>query len=1077
MRTLSSAAVNAATAPYGSEPANIIEIQWVKNGSRTSYADKNIDSIPGRILQLSNLDFIVDVSSGSDSAEISIILSDIDGSLKNIIDHNDVHKREVWVYQWFEDIPLNDKFLLFHGVINSPLVWNEGDRTLSFTVINKIEDAEIGFSIEEGQFTNIPENLIGKPWPLKFGTTYNVPALRFNETIRGSLVTGTGIADYWLPLKINSLLICPDVFIGFRSRYEGISLQITPAYQPDPACLVRACQAIREAEIQYAEQLQYQFPKIRVLDGDKFPQGEELTLDIGGGLFTGSFGDPDPRTFTITSRQHPDFAELGPATDANLIAMIEEEDQGVQTGCGVPDLFATGGAGGSNPIGNSQTGGGGSFAGESAFGTTIDAEQLSDESIKNLYASEQSFNRFNAIPTPGFFWAPAGAEVKLAENQELIYASNLVPETVHRVAAFRQLDNQRRLVTVPESFYSVRVSDFNGYMVSEIVFPTPLSRISDTWDDDIYITSTSSVGPNTVDIMEWLIDKYTDLLTDPASFNNVRARLQNYPMDFPYLERKNVLAALRELAFQARCAIYLRDNRFFLKYLAEAPAADDIISTSDIDNNSLELFHTPTEDIVTKFVIEWKRDYALDEPNTVILRHNVNQYGVQEQTYDFYAYNELDYITKSGTFWIIRFGNTWRKVRFTTTPNKLALETFDAIDFNSSLIFPTAIRSLIEQADYDSQSRLIQFSLHTNVKSGSLTPYPFFHPADIQTELIWPQSQEWDEGIVGSGPDAPGFSVVAPPGHPLAFEQLPQGFSFGPCSSEATLVTYETLQQVAKKDVPLTDPRFDASFRRQGRRTCGDDKGDPTPSDQDDSVKQKELSTDQPIDGSPIPQSEVYTTPREKLKDLGGDDPATAAKKQADKALGAALTAGSRATAANEAAEGPGSGTENPNPGPEDLPSQDELRDKNANEQNGQDCLFTANIFIREAQVLGGPNGSEGPGFLGQSTPVRQDRITFRTCIEAQKFVCAVLTKYAERQANQDIVKGEQLPTNANSVCPNYFPPCDNTPPTSSPDNPSALPTPIGFDSIDPGGAPIESPGDTGYIDDALEFLSNDPCL
>lgn len=1030
MRDLTTNALAAASAQYGSEPVNIIEVQWVENGPRTPYADKDVAQISGRILEMSKLDYIIDVTKGSDSAEIEITLSDTEGALKYIIDHFDVHKREVWVYQWFEGLTFDDLIVLFHGVINSPLIWDEGARTLKFTVINKIEDAEIGFSIEEGEFVNIPASLIGKPWPLKFGTTYNVPALQFTESVRGTLLSGVGIADYWLPLKIELPVGCPNVFVGYTTHYENISLVFDANYQRDPACEVKICQEKAEAEFKYSEQLKYQYNQFRVLDGQKFPQHIDLILDIDGAKFRGYFGDPDSRTFTVTNREHPKYAELGPPTVDNLDNILKEKDaQDLFLGCG-----------------------------------SVNDNTSDNQDVASLYESTIAWQRFEGVPEPGFFWAQPGTVVKLAGTEEVVYASNLVPETVHRVAAYRQLNNQKHLVTVPAEYYSVRVSNFNNYNVTEIVFPEALSKIDDSWEDDIYITSTSSVGPNTVDIMEWLIGKYTNLLTDAASFNNARGRLENYPMDFPYLERKNIILALKELAFQARCAIYLRGNRFYLKYLPESPPINGTFQPSDIDPNTLELSHTSTEDIVTKFVVDWKRDYSLSDSNTAILRHNVQKYGTQERNFNFYAYNELGYVTKSATFWLIRYSNTWKKLSFTTPPNKIALETFDAATIAVPIMFPDDIIGLIEKADYDSDTRTMSFKVHTNVKSGSQTPYNFFFPADIDIQNIWPMSSEWNAGIVGSGPNSPGFTTFAPAGHPLALPQLPQGFSLedgSGCDSNTTSRTTQTLTAISKSS--------NASYSRQGKRTCGDDKGDPSPSDKDDSKVQKETDSDT----ADVPQSSIYKTPNEKLAELGGLSATEKAQKKANDAYDLALAADSRASAANEAAGGTGSGTKEQNPSYKDLPTKKQLEDK------GQTCLFTATVTYSKATVLGGPQGGNQPnsvGFVGASETQRYDTFTFGTCIEAQQFVCSILDQYNTRQQNQDVNKDEQLPVNAVSICPNYNPPCDNTAPTSTSENPSALPKPIAFDSKDPSGMVITDADPSGYVDKANQVLADGKC-
>ena len=61
------------------------------------------------------------------------------------------------------------------------------------------------------------------------------------------------------------------------------------------------------------------------------------------------------------------------------------------------------------------------------------------------------------------------------------------------------------------------------------------------WSDDLYVTLTSSVGPNPADIIAWLLEKYTSLSVDTDSFDHVRTRLANYPCQFALLERMNVM--------------------------------------------------------------------------------------------------------------------------------------------------------------------------------------------------------------------------------------------------------------------------------------------------------------------------------------------------------------------------------------------------------------------------------------------------------------------------------------------------------------------------------------------------------
>ena len=50
-------------------------------------------SIPGRIVEVGDLDNVVNVSNNSGSQELSVTLDDTDGTIKAIFDAHDVHKR------------------------------------------------------------------------------------------------------------------------------------------------------------------------------------------------------------------------------------------------------------------------------------------------------------------------------------------------------------------------------------------------------------------------------------------------------------------------------------------------------------------------------------------------------------------------------------------------------------------------------------------------------------------------------------------------------------------------------------------------------------------------------------------------------------------------------------------------------------------------------------------------------------------------------------------------------------------------------------------------------------------------
>lgn len=862
MRTVSSGALAKITG-QAAEPIVTFEILWVEGGQRYIYADREFQAgVRGRVREVGSIDAVIQVSSGGDSQEIEVTLSDLDGEIKTIMDSNDIHKRPCWVYQYFNGLDYaTDKFLLFKGFISSPLTWNEADRTVKFTVISKIEDTQIGFSIEEGDFIDPPKDLLGKPWPLCFGTTINTPTVKVQALQQGTLAQGVGIRDPTLITRLQAakLLTCPStekqvVQQGVIGNIPAYDITITGAinvtvYEKDPGCVEHLCEQVESLQLQYDEQGNFQFNTFTVYGGEKFPQDKQITLDINGAKF---FGKMHGNVFTVSGRRHPKVRangslDLGPAENT------------IKSHCPVPP----GGDGGLSAALKK-------YWGSDRKATTMQEVHNSIPLIKAVQQQSQD-QVFGQIPQLDFFWATGGSKVTLDQKSTVVYITNLLPSTIHRVAAYRNVTQGRVLCVVPESYYTTRTVNYTSYTaVTEIIFDRFLSTRNDGWEDEVFVTQTSSVGPNTVDIIQWIIEFYTDFEIDTTSFDEVRDLIDNYPSHFPILDRPNVVEVLQDIAYQARCALYLRDDKFYIKYLSLEPDSDmDIDILDDAEAKSFEIFHTDTEDLVTEYTAEWQEDYAVDAHDLVILRHNVKKYGTHKERKFFYIYNIIELVRKSATFWLIRKSMTWRKLRFSTHFDKLQLETFDCATIDHQAIADNPVKCICEKADFDSENRKMEFEFWTPIPSGSRTPYNFAWPADVEELDLFPSIQERLDGMAGSG-GGPNFHTIAPPNHPLSnptpAEQAQGGFTVQDC-----------------EDLPGP---FETS-------KCRPDFGDPKPSDRND----KKPTPKKPQDTS----GEIHngTNPVKPEKFLMID-----LKKQTDKAKDDANNAQNSSNNANDNAGG-----------------------------------------------------------------------------------------------------------------------------------------------------------------------------
>ena len=751
MRNLSANALAKIATTHGNEPITIVEIDWVEGatGGAKLYADRNITGIPGRILEVGDLDNVIDITDNDNSQELSMTLDDTDGTIKAILDTNDIHKRDARVYQWFEGMDIVDRFLLFAGKISSPITWNQREQTVAFTIISQLEDKEVGFSAEEGQFPWIPKDLIGKAWPMIFGKVQDVPAMQFNQAVKGSTLCGVGIIS---GKNFSEAFHLGGNDAAYYAQMFGISMQLTHLWKVydawnhlrTPEAYSKASQTLDQINeirnqqwvtnynhvrnIACSESKQNQILNnpldegcnpVQVLGGEDFPQNTGMMIRIGQGLFTGHFVDD---LFYISDRLH----EENETKAKDISSGLPQANDPCVTSPPLPKLVWY-------------------------EYDTVAANVRIHTKGSSLIVPPSDSSRPQQIAQ--HYWAEAGTTVEIASSEPITYVVSIVPGTVLAVKAYKTFDNERKLINVPDDLYVIQVTDYGPIQAVEIVIDKPLSTITGQgWSDDLYVTFESDIGPHTCDILEYIIDNYTDLEYDTTSFTNIRTALTPFPMNFPLLEKKNALTVLQEIAFQARCALWISNGTFYIKYLPEEPTPDDTITVSDIDAEAgLEVELTTTEDLITRMNVKWRISWNEDKPNKVILRHNVKKYGTQQEDFFFYCFNQPDIVLKAATFWLIRKSNTWKKVKFSTYLQKLNLEVFDTVTLSlgDDYVSSSDIKAIVEEASYNSDNQTINFTCLTPVKSGTMVEYQFFWPAAEAVTAKFPTDFERVNGYAG----------------------------------------------------------------------------------------------------------------------------------------------------------------------------------------------------------------------------------------------------------------------------------------------------------------------------------------
>ena len=801
MRNLNANALAKIATTHGNEPITIVEIDWIIDGGSSLYADRTIGGIQGKITNLGALDNVINVSENDQSQEISVTLDDTDGTIKEILDSHDIHKRDARVYQYFDGMDIDDRFLLFAGKISSPITWSARERNVSFTIISQLEDLEVGFSAEEGQFPWIPKDLIDQAWPMIFGKVIDVPAMQFNQAVKGTTLCGVGIISgqdahmnvpyggndsayqvqrAQLNAQIQHTLNCHSALCGgekYGDQKEGYGEQAesmidqrnesdTAHWKSKKCAQLKRAMTLQDAISEHGEGGLGCNP-IRILGGEDFPQDIGLKIQIGQGIFSGYFEEDN---FHISDRVHENDEEdierqvesqsslRGNTWNSNLYA-LQRRVAAYQT--------YLRGVNFRSPIGEDFGDPGedwdalcAPFPPVAAWDIETKLPCVSGGWPRTIKSAGIAIGTVSDDETSEFpaqiarhYWADAGSSVSIVSNEPITYAVSIIPGTVLAVKAYKNFENERKLINVPTDSYSVAITDYGTIQAIEITIDKPLSTITGQgWEDDIYVTFESDVGPHTCDILQYIIDNYTDLTYHTASFTGVRSYLDPFPMNFPILEKKNAITVLQEIAFQARCALWIANGKFFIKYLPKEPGTDDTITESDIDAESgIEVEMTATEDLVTRMNVEWRINWNEDDPNKVILRHNIKKYGTQQEDFFFYCFNQPDIVLKAATFWLIRKANTWKRIKFKTYLNKLNLESFDTVklSFGSDYVSTGDVKAVVEESSYNSDDKSIDIVCLVPIRSGEMTLYDGFWPSQLSTDHEFPTPEEKEAGNAG----------------------------------------------------------------------------------------------------------------------------------------------------------------------------------------------------------------------------------------------------------------------------------------------------------------------------------------
>jgi hypothetical protein len=697
MRQISAAALDKLNTQYGVEPIFVLGVKWVDNYI-SYYAGKTINDpennifIPGQIIEINNVESILNLDGNQNSVSIDVTLDDQNGELLSLMDNVDIHKRTCYLYQYFDGIALGDMFLLFEGQIVSEISWSDADKTLKFAIVTMFDNYEAGFSPEEGDVLRLREDLVGKAWPMGFGTVIKYPASRITDIPTGVTTEPMGIHDHWLDSQVTRTQQLHDSLMDIAQFYFKAALQALNTGTPEALQAAQENEDAGNAALIAADEAMAKHQDFLAI------LNEQLSYD-------------KQNTYVLTD--YP--IDLPPAGSSPATEFVVNQNVRVP----VPNDYGVFEVGGNYLVGKMQKAGNG-------------LSYFSFQSVYHAFVESYGQLMLDGPITRGvndFVYIQAGSNVRYLGSYPVKYVVNIIPSDIIHVYANRTFEGSTRRMKVPPAYYkkiTVRAQSslvVNGpiFAATGIQLHRPLSTyFNEHWDDEIFVTFKSSIGSDFQSILTYIVRTFTIYDVDTDSLATIPA----FNLNFAITDLKDVLTMIREICYQCKVGVTLKSGKFYFVYLPKLTTPVMTITITDLIEGSLTFSFTPTENLITKMVGTWKIDHSDPKDNRIVIRYNVPKYGTLTQEQSFYVFNVAKAVEATMSFWLYRKGNSWKRLKFQVPIKFLPLETFDIITLQSNFTSEYGIASganinaVVQNVTYNANDNVVDIELELPIKLG-----------------------------------------------------------------------------------------------------------------------------------------------------------------------------------------------------------------------------------------------------------------------------------------------------------------------------------------------------------------------
>lgn len=699
MRTLTSNASTKSGTAQGTEPIILLKVEWGGAIGTKWYCERYL--VLGTIVAKQSLLEVGSLNSHVRANHVGMMtsmvfkLDDSTGEFKTIYDTIDMERKSAYVYQHFVGNDQSDLTLLFGGSVTGPISWDEGERTINFSVETAYLQDQAGYapdfangagivssSLAKGDGTD--ETCIGKAWPLCFGLNVKQPAVRIKKAPEASVVRQDGNV-----LLLEDVARCPagaaTVQIDgmlFSGSFSGNSYTISTVNVPQYTNLSFGARVIGDVDEDN--------PNVAWLSSYSPVVGLAVHFDFGNINTV----DPDGAAVTIAHKE--------------VYRVVKQSSTKVWF-----DRAVTNNLGEFTPLASDTA----DYASkEPQVGWPSPFQSQGNRSVVAI--------REDGVITEYRFSFGAGTRLRVTGYPD-VYVCNLVNSTVFAVFAMRR----GRIELVPSQYYTAAAIGLYGASGYGVTFNIPLDLFSDQgWSGgQLWVTHASVQSSSVASAIEYIINNYTGLTPDAASFAAVSGNAIG-AANFALTSVQNAIGVCDKIAFQAGLALLVQGNIVYLRDYAYEPASVMTIAESKVEAGTMKLMLTNYTDLYTKLSASWKRDHT--SPDERLTRSlNTDRYGTIEESIDFFMFLVYEHVYKSAFFWLNRGAKIWKKISFDMAMSGLLLEVFDKITLtfaDTTLIGVASAKAIVIGVDYNPTTKTMSVECLLPFATATVTTDTYF---------------------------------------------------------------------------------------------------------------------------------------------------------------------------------------------------------------------------------------------------------------------------------------------------------------------------------------------------------------